>query len=74
MYKVGISYESKENKKELGFYKKFRLEVVTYDDSAKVTYYGYLDKGDNVMPIMKSADSLENLKAKINEYIKGLYN
>ncbi len=73
MNKVGMFYLSKEIKREIGIYKDFRLQLVTNEDNAKVKYYGYLDKGGNNMPIMQSADDLETLKTKINEYIKAKY-
>lgn len=66
-------YAKKETSKEIGIYRNFKLYVITYEDSPKVNYMGCLDKGGNYMPLMKFADSLETLKANIDEYIKDRY-
>ena len=70
---LGVFCANKETKKEIGIYRDFRLYVVTHEDSPKVNYMGCLDKGGNYMPLMKFADSLEILKANIDEYIKDRY-
>lgn len=66
-------YAKKETRKEIGIYRNFRLYVNTREDSPKVWYIGCLDKGGNYMPLMKFADSLETLKANIDEYIRDRY-